>query len=273
VLYAGAGNRRVFICNKCKRHRPSESKCDRCGSWNLSALGTGTAFVEEEIRRLYPDVPVFRIDRESTKSRAEALKVAAEFAASPAGVLVGTEMALFYLSEDITHSVIVSFDTLFNIPSYRTNERIISLFLAIAERTRGKLFVQTKHADEPIIELIKSNNYSSWYRGELYERMEFGYPPFATILKIVWRGKESEKDAARDYLAELLAPFSPDIFESVAITKGKREVAVNAVLRPKREEWSLSALLDGKGLSEVLREKLSKLPDGTILVVNPDNLL
>ena len=272
VLYAGGG-RRVFICNKCKRHIPSEQKCTKCGSWNLSALGTGTAFVEDEIRRLFPDIPVFRIDRDATPTKTEARKVAAQFKSVPAGILVGTEMALFYVSEDITDSVIVSFDTLFNIPSYRTNERIIELFLSIAERTRGKLFVQTKNPDEPILDLVKSNNYSSWYRNELKEREEYHYPPTSTIIKITWHGKEVEKTAAQDYLSEVLALFSPDIFESTIVIKGRKEIAINAVIRPRRDEWSLYTLMEDKGLSEMLRETLAKLPSDTIVSVNPDNLL
>lgn len=273
VLYASGTEKRVFICNKCKRHRPSEQKCSKCNSWNLSATGLGTAFVEEEIKRLYPETPVFRIDREATPTRTEARKVAAQFAAATGGVLVGTEMALFYLSDAVTDSCVVSFDTLFNIPSYRTNERIIELFLAIAERTKNKLYVQTKNPEEPIIELIQSNNYSSWYRNELAERMDYNYPPASTILKITWRGKVTEKDAARDYMQEVLAPYAPDLFESIVVYKGKKEIAVNAVIRPKRDEWSLYALLQGKGLSENLRELLAKLPNECVLSVNPDNLL
>ena len=273
VLYTAASGRRVFICNKCKRHKPSEQKCERCNSWNLSAMGTGTEFVEEEIKRLYPDLPVFRIDREATPTRAEARKVAALFTAAPAGVLVGTEMSLFYLSDAVTDSIVVSFDTLFNIPSYKASERIIGLFLAIAERTRGKLYVQTKNPDEPIIDLIKSNNYATWYRNELAERIEYNYPPASTIIKITWRGKETEKDAAKDYIEELLAPFAPDTFESIVVIKGKKETVVNAVIRPKAEEWSLRTLLETKNLSETLREILAKLPDECILSVNPDNLL
>lgn len=273
VLYTGAEERRVFICNKCKRHTPSEQKCTKCGSWNLSAFGLGTEFVEEEIKRLFPELPVFRIDREATPTRAEARKVAALFTASEFGVLVGTEMALFYVSDIVSHSVIVSFDTLFNIPSYRTNERIINLFLAIAERTRGKLYVQTKNPDEPIIALVQSNNYSAWYRAELAERSDYRYPPYSTIIKITWRGKEAERSAVRDYLEETLAPFGADMFDSIVITRGKRESATNAVIRPKREDWSLHALLGGKGLSEHLRETLAKLPEDAVISVNPENLL
>jgi primosomal protein N' len=273
VLYAGASGKRVFICNKCKMHKPSEQKCARCESWNLAALGTGTAFVEEEIKRLYPEVPVFRIDREATPTRTEARKVAAAFAAAPGGVLIGTEMALFYLSDAVTDSIVVSFDTLFNIPSYRTNERIIELFLAIAERTRNKLYVQTKNPDEPIITLIQSNNYSSWYRNELAERIDYNYPPASTIMKITWRGKEAEKEAAKDYLQEILNPFAPDIFESIVVQKGKKETVVNAVIRPKSDDWSLHSLMGSRGLSEVLRTTLAKLPDGAVLNINPDNLL
>ncbi len=272
VLYA-SGERRVFICNKCKRHTPSEQKCTRCKSWNLSPIGTGTAFVEDEIKRLFPELPVFRIDREATPTKSEARKVAGQFMTSQTGVLVGTEMALYYLDEDVTDSIIVSFDTLFNIPSYRTNERIIELFLSIAERTKNKLFVQTKRIDEPILELIQSNNYSSWYRNELDEREEYLYPPYSTIIKVTWKGKEAEKSAVADYFKEVLSPFSPDIFDGQIITKGKKETAVHAVIRPRISEWSVSLVAEKKGLSEALREALAKLPEDAIVSVNPDNLL
>ncbi len=272
VLYS-SGQKRVFICNKCKRHTPSDQKCTRCKSWNLSPIGTGTEFVEEEIKRLFPDIPVFRIDREATPTKAEARKVAGLFQASVGGILVGTEMALYYLPEDVTDSIIVSFDTLFNIPSYRGSERIIELFLSIAERTSDKMFVQTNHKDEPLLELIKSNNYSSWYRNEIIEREEYLYPPFSTIIKITWKGKESEKDAVKDFLNELFEKFSADIFENQIVTKGKKEFAVHALIRPKRDDWSATKLFEGKGLSENLREALSKIPDGSVVSINPDNLL
>ena len=273
VLYQNGSDRRIYICNKCKRHKPSESRCMRCNSWNLSAHGLGTEFVEQEIKRLFPDIPVFRIDRDTTPSRALARKVAAQFSASESGILVGTEMALFYLGDSVSDSIIVSFDTLFNIPSYRTNERIVGLMLSIAERTKGKLYIQTKNPHEPIIDLMRSNNYASWYRAELAERLEYNYPPASTILKITWAGKDSEKEAVRDYLKELLLPYLPDIFDTEIIRNGKKVSAINTIIRPKRDDWSLYALLDGKGLSEILRETLSKLPEGTILNVNPDNLL
>ncbi len=145
--------------------------------------------------------------------------------------------------------------------------------LTIAERTRGKLYVQTKNPNEPIIELMRSNNYSTWYRTEIAERLEYNYPPATTILKITWFGKIEEKEEIRNYLNELLSSYSPDIFDSEIIQKGKKIYALNAIIRPKREEWSLHALLDSKGLSETLNETLAKLPEGTILTVNPDNLL
>ena len=272
VLYQNS-ERRVYICNKCKRHKPSESTCSRCGSINLSAHGLGTEYVEEEVKRLFPELPVFRIDREATANKAEARKIAGQFSASPAGVLVGTEMALYYLSSLVTDSVIVSFDTLFNIPSYRTNERIVQLLLSIAERTKGRLLVQTKNPSEPILELVATNNYASWYRNEVRERAEYNYPPFSTMIKCTWVGKESEKDAVRDYIKEVLSAYAPDMFDGVVIRKGKREVTVNALIRPKKEEWSLSALFDPKGLSETLRQALAKLPEGTAVSINPDNLL
>lgn len=272
VLYSGS-TRRVFICNKCKRHIPSEQKCGRCGSWNLSAVGTGTAFINDELTRLFPNTPIFRIDRELTPSRKEAQKTISLFFEAPTAILVGTEMALYYMDKEVDESVVVSLDTLFNIPSYRTGERIINLLLSITERTKNKIIIQTKHTDEDIINLIKTNNYNTWYRNELTERKNYHYPPYATIIKITWRGKESEKQAVHDYLEDALKGFSPDIFHGISNQKGKREHTVNAIIRPKVEDWSITSLLDGRGTSDAVRLALSKLPEDCIITINPDNLL
>ena len=273
VLYHNGSERRIFICNKCKRHKPSECRCTRCNSWNLSAHGIGTEFVEQEIKRLFPHIPVFRIDRETTPTRAHARKIASQFSASKSGILIGTEMALFYLGDSVSDSIIVSFDTLFNIPSYKANERIVGLMLTIAERTKNKLYIQTKNPHEPIIELMSSNNYSSWYRTELAERIEYNYPPASTILKITWLGKIENREEIKKHLTELLEPYSPDIFDTHIIKAGKKIAAINAIIRPSINEWSLHALLDGKGLSKDLQHILSQLPENTIFTINPDNLL
>jgi hypothetical protein len=93
------------------------------------------------------------------------------------------------------------------------------------------------------------------------------------MIKCTWAGKESDKEAVRDYMKEVLAPYAPDIFDGAVMRKGKKEITINALIRPKREEWSLSALFDPKGLSETLRQALAKLPEGTAVSINPDNLL
>lgn len=273
VLYNGGENNRVFICTKCKRHTPSEQKCGRCGSWNLAALGTGSAFVEEELKRLYPDTPIFRLDREVIKTKTEAKKVIKQYFTAPKAILVGTEMALYYLTDTVDTSIIVSFDTLFNIPSYKTHERITQLILSIGEKTKKKLYIQTKHTQEPIIETIEANNYATWYRKELEERKEFMYPPFATVVKISWRGKESEKTAAYDYLGELFHTFKPDIFEAITTIRGKKVATVNVIIRLPKADWSYTELLDGKELSPLLRKALAQIPPETIVSINPENLL
>ncbi len=272
VLYQNA-ERRVYICNKCKQHRPSESKCSRCGSWNLSAHGLGTEYVEEEVKKLYPELPVFRIDRTVTPTRADARKVATQFSASPAAVLVGTEMALYYMSSLVSDAIIISFDTLFNIPSYRTHERIVELLLSVSERTKNQVFVQTKNPHEPILELVTNNNYANWYRHELKERSLYNYPPFSTIIKCTWVGKDSEKDSAKKHIQEVLEKYSPDMFDAVVIRKGKKETTINAIIRIEKEQWSLSSLFSPKGLSETLTRTLTALPEGCVISINPENLL
>ena len=82
-------------------------KCSHCEGWHLVPLGIGTDTVAIEITEKFPDRPLFRIDKESTK-HLRRQKVMTAFMESEDGILVATEMALFYTDKQIDHTVIVS---------------------------------------------------------------------------------------------------------------------------------------------------------------------
>ncbi|MEK7104686.1 MAG: hypothetical protein AAB868_01455, partial [Patescibacteria group bacterium] len=137
VLYLSRdGKKRMFVCNKCNTEKDPEIKCSNCGSWNLMPLGIGTDTVFEEIKSKFslghsptgePKTKIFKLDRESVKTNKEAEKILKEFEKNSGSILVGTEMAFFYLKEKVDLSIVASFDSLWSIPNYKMSEKIIQL--------------------------------------------------------------------------------------------------------------------------------------------------
>lgn len=272
VLYKKSDKGRIFICNRCKRHTPSDSSCAACRSWNLSPLGIGIDLVYEEFVRAFPDVPVFRIDRERTKTDDDRQEVIQEFYATKKAVLIGTEMALPHLDNKVSESIVVSFDSLFHIPSFRIEERILGLILFLSSITEKELYIQTRNPSERILGVAEVGSLLSWYRSELAEREQFSYPPYTTIIKVTVAGSLAALDSERTRLAETFGSYSPDIFRS-AYTQGKGVYLLHMVLRIPRREWSLRMLTDAGKIDELLERKLRDLPQSYRIAIDPENLL
>ena len=263
---------RVFVCNKCKKQKSAEVVCGECGSWNLTPLGIGVERVVEELKKNFPDIPVFKIDQETTKTRKQGQKIIDEFYKTSGSILVGTEMALFYLSKKIKNTAIISFDSLFSLPSFRINEKIIQLLIKLLSHTEKKLIIQTRNPEEPVLGHISSGNLIQFYREELEQRRQFRYPPFTTFIKITFAGNKRDTDRALKTMKELFSGYSPNIFQAFT-PKIKGRYITHMILKLDRQEWSLPSLIENSSLDENLLQKLRSLPPTYTIRVDPEDLL
>lgn len=254
--------RNFFMCHKCGERRSANETCKNCGSWRLVPLGIGIEKVEEEIKAKFPEVDVFKIDADSTKTDKQIAETMEKFNAKPGSILIGTEMALSHLGDSIDHVAIASLDSLFALPDFRIQEKVMYLLIrlrAIASRT---FLVQTRRPEEKAFEYGLKGNLSDFYRANLAERKQFAYPPFTTLIKITLEGK---KDAIAEGMAEIqkiLAPHEIDIFP-----------AFTATIRGKSVIHGLIKLENGRWPDSDLAEKLRSLPIGASVKVNPESLL
>ena len=224
---------RVFICNKCREQKSAKVVCGECGSWNLTPLGIGVERVVEELKKYFPDIPVFTIDRDSVKTRKQGQKIIDQFYNTPGSVLVGTEMALFYLSGGIRNTAIISFDSLFSIPSFHINEKIIQLLLSLFSHTEEKLIIQTRNPEEKILEHVSNGNLIELYREELEQRKQFNYPPFKTLIKVTFAGGKLDTDQAVKLMQKEFEIYKPEIFKAY-IPRIKNQYVTNMVLKLNR---------------------------------------
>ena len=116
--------------------------CHIVVGWNLMPLGIGIDTVYEEIEKIFSNrkVKIFKLDKESAKTKNGAEKIIKEFRRKSAGsILIGTEMAFFYLKNKVPLSIIASFDSLWSIPNFKMSEKIIQIILSIINNTNEKI--------------------------------------------------------------------------------------------------------------------------------------
>lgn len=280
VLYLShQGKKRMFVCNKCENNKDGDVACASCRGWNLMPLGIGTDTVSEEAKKLFPKTKIFQLDKESAKSSAGAKKIIKEFSAqggSASGgegsILIGTEMAFFYLNKRVSLSVIASFDSLWSIPNFKMSEKIIQIALSIINITSEKFIIQTKNENDGAILAIKSTNLLSFVREELEDRKKLGYPPFKRFIKITYLGDKEETTRARKILSEMFQEYSPIIFSGfLARLKGK--YVTNALIKLEPSKWSLPDISLNSSIDEILLNKLLSLPANFEVLVDPEDLL
>ncbi len=271
VLYKGT-EKRIFMCNTCKRHTPADTACVTCGSWNLFPYGIGIDSVCDEFKKTFPDIPFFRIDRTSITTPKQARTILDSWKKNPGSVLIGTEMALHYIDEPIPTTGVISFDSLFSIPSFRVGERILELITTLRNRTSDSLIIQTIYPNQELLEITSKPKLMRWFESELEDRTLLHYPPQSTLIKIVGHVPKTELLETRTYLEKSFENFTPDIFTG-ASQQGTNLKKIVALLRVPQASWWLGTLTKGSTHSKKLDEILRGLPEKFNIYINPEDLL
>ena len=184
VLHNTLNNRRYYLCHRCGDRRDATLRCAYCNSWKLVMLGVGVERVIEELKKKFPLVKYFRLDRESVKDRNEAMQKIDEFFNSPGSVLIGTELALLYMDRTIGYGAVASIDSLFSVPDFKINERIMNILIKMRAITTNKFLIQTRQSDIPLINFAIEGNLAGFYQSEIDLRKQFGYPPYSVFIKL-----------------------------------------------------------------------------------------
>ncbi|MEK7190581.1 MAG: hypothetical protein AAB661_02350 [Patescibacteria group bacterium] len=273
VLYLShQEKKRMFVCNRCQENKNGDIVCISCGSWDLLPLGIGTDTVSEYAKEIFPGTKIFKLDKDSVKNTKEAEKIIEELEKNPGSILIGTEMAFFYLKNKVSLSVVVSFDSLWNIPNFKMSEKIIQIVFSIISNTTEKIMIQTKNENDSALRAIKTENLLSFVREELEDREKLDYPPFKRFIKITHLGDKEQTIKAKRMLEEIFQEYNPEIFSGfIARLKGK--YVTNALIKIEPEKWSLPEISLHSSIDENLLAKLLSLPPSFDVFVDPEDLL
>ncbi len=255
----------IFTCHKCGQSHKTDSLCKKCGSWDIRTIGFGTEKIEEEVNKVIDQKAVKRMDGNNVKNHKEGKVLINEFLSKKGNVLIGTEMALFYLTEPIDNIIIVLPDTLFSIPDFKMNERIFSYLTNARLMSTNNFIIQTRLPDINIFEKIMQGDLLQFYREELNERKIFGYGPYKTIIKITLEDKKDVAEKEMDSIFETLKTWNPEKYKTKS-RSSKDKIMANLLIKIDKKDWPT-------GENKKLLKFLRSLPPNYIIKVDPDSIM
>ncbi len=187
-----------LTCHYCGYNIPLPDSCDNCGSHEIKTRGFGTEKIEAELKSMFKNARIARMDIDTTHSKNAFDKIIRNLENKKTDILVGTQMVTKGLDFDYVSIVgILNADNLINFPDFRAHERAYQLISQVSGRAgrkhkQGKVIVQTMKPEDQLLHLIQNQDYKSMMNNQLNERKLFKYPPFYRLIKIVIKHKKTE---------------------------------------------------------------------------------
>ncbi len=209
VLHRAQGR---LACHHCGHREPVRERCDHCGSLSVARHGAGTERLEAELREVL-DVPVFRLDADTSQTKDAVPELLARFDRAGEGVLLGTQMvAKGHDFPDVTLGVVLDADSTLRFPDFRAEERTFALIAQLAGRAGrgprgGHVLVQTTTPDAASIVAAARHDADGFLAEELERRRALRYPPFADLVRVVCSAERAPlARAAAGRVAEAIGP-------------------------------------------------------------------
>ncbi|MEO9801816.1 MAG: primosomal protein N' [Reichenbachiella sp.] len=202
----------VLICHYCGHKESVPAICEACGSTAIRTVGFGTEKLEEDLKILFPEAHVQRMDQDTTRSKYSYQHIIDRFERGETDILVGTQMLSKGLDFDNVSLVgVFDYDRIVHFPDFRSHERAFQLITQVSGRAgrkddQGKVILQTGEPDEPLLYKIKTGDYKSFFQSEILERQNFQYPPFYRLIKVILKHKEKNilQQASKQYASRLI---------------------------------------------------------------------
>ena len=214
-------------CHYCGFTIAAPIQCHGCGGIHLQTKGLGTQQIQEQVESFFPGVKTARMDWDTTRGKWAFDKLINAFVEGDIKILVGTQMVVKGLDFQNVHLVgVLNADHLLNFPDFRAHERTYQMLSQVSGRAgrkniRGKVLIQTYQPQHPIIQQVIRSDYEGMLNQQLKERIEYHYPPYYRLIKMVVKHRDVEKVRIaskwifnvlnQSYKGEILGPVFPPI--------------------------------------------------------------
>ena len=214
-------------CHYCGYSEPLVTNCKACGNATLTTQGFGTEQIVAALQELLPEVPIGRMDFDTTRGKYSYQKIINDFQLGNTKILVGTQMLSKGLDfSNVTLVGVLQADSMLNFPDFRAHEHSFQLLQQVAGRSgrsasNGRVVIQTYNPFHQILKQVQAHAYLQMYQEQLSERKQHRYPPFVRLVKIILKHKNAHtlfnasewlaKSFAITFKDEALGPSDPPI--------------------------------------------------------------
>lgn len=236
-------------CHYCGQKAAKPIQCPRCQSKKLNTKGIGIEQIYEEVKKIFPEAKVDRMDIDTMRKKFAYEKLYEKIEQQETNIIVGTQMVAKGLDfNNIDLVGIPKADALLYIQDFRAEEKAYQLITQIAGRAgrrsgAGKIIIQTYNPSHSIFNLVKNNHPQKTYEYLLEERKKFLYPPFAKLILIeIKHTKEDKANRASQFLGSILRKYLPEMCvlgpEKSPIAKLKNKYQFQILLKfPRNKQY------------------------------------
>lgn len=208
-------------CHHCGDEKMPEQSCPDCGEQSLEVYGYGTERLEETLTSYFPEMPIIRIDRDTTRRKKALAEHLEKINSGEPCIIVGTQMlAKGHDFSNLAMVGILDVDGGFLSTNFRATEYLAQLLIQVSGRAgrtgdQGEVAIQTRYPDHPMFHYVLSNRYTQFASGLLKQRQSALMPPFAHQALLCANAKN--KQNAEDFLREVAGLLKSVSMDSVEI--------------------------------------------------------
>ena len=191
-------NNNKGICHYCGYEKEIPIECPECSSKYVKPFGIGTQKIEEEIKNIFEEIKVIRMDKDTTSKKGSIDEILSKFQNKEADILIGTQMLSKGLDfENVTLVGILSADMMLNLPDFKSFETTFQLITQVSGRAgradkEGKVILQSYDTDNYAIRRAINYDFEGFYEDEIKIRKAFNYAPFNNMISVVISGENED---------------------------------------------------------------------------------
>lgn len=263
LLQTGSGDsmQRWFISSTSGKKVRASDVCPECGSWRLREQGIGIQQVTQQVRKLFKDAPLTIFDHTTATTHGKAKQLTKQFYDTQGSIMIGTSMALPYITKPIALTAITSYEAARAIPTWRAEETLLSLLLSLREKTTNECFIVTRTEPDYLLKYAGKGLIDEFYTEEIMMRKTLKYPPYAIFILLTWTGTQTQILEAEKFIDTQLTKTEMHCYNAPLTTiKG---ITRHGLIRIPREHWPNSELIT----------QLRNLPPAIKIEVAPDKII
>lgn len=272
----------VLKCHYCNKRFKPLTKCPVCKSESIRQGAIGTERVLEEIKNTFPNVPVFRMDNDTTKTKNAHGTILSEFSKTKPAILIGTQMiAKGHDFPDVTFVCIVDGDQSLYHTDYKSAERTFALITQMSGRAgrdedEGISILQTYSPKHYVYRFASNYDFEGFYKKEINLRQTTHFPPFSQIIRLLFSSENDTlvKEVLKECytkIANELNQFKADIYYLDAMAS-----PINRIQKKHRYQILIrfNTILENE-VTKILYDICDKNQNAKVSIfveINPQNL-